>query len=232
MNTLTATPLEVTDADIDGLLNSGAGVVLLLSNGEGLRSDARTEFDKAAAEHNERLRFARVDTRYAPATAARFEVEKNPVLITWVNGDVLARRGKPWGTDIKGMVEELLKVAPASEPKQEIIKVIKTPITVTEATFDELVVNSDLPVVVDFWAAWCGPCKKVAPVLDKLAGEYAGRLVIAKVNTDENRALSQYFRIESIPTLMLVKDHKIVGQSAGAYPEATMRQMFDRLLTL
>ncbi|MDZ4766843.1 MAG: thioredoxin [Chloroflexota bacterium] len=105
-----------------------------------------------------------------------------------------------------------------------------TPVTVTDATFEQEVLLSDIPVLVDFWAAWCGPCRAVAPVLEKLAGEYAGKLKIAKVDVDANPALSQAFRIQSIPNLMIVKERTIIFNQPGALPEAQMRELVKKAL--
>jgi thioredoxin 1 len=97
------------------------------------------------------------------------------------------------------------------------------PVAVTDATFNQEVMNSKIPVVVDFWAPWCGPCRMVAPVLDKLAREWNGRVMIAKVNVDENPMIAGQYGISGIPTMMVVKDGKIVDRWAGALPEPAMR---------
>jgi thioredoxin 1 len=106
------------------------------------------------------------------------------------------------------------------------------PITVTDATFEQDVVNADLPVLVDFWAEWCGPCRMVAPILDKLAAEYAGKVIIAKVNVDENPALAQGFQVMSIPNLMMIKQRTIVFNQPGALPEPALRNLLDQLVAL
>jgi thioredoxin 1 len=106
------------------------------------------------------------------------------------------------------------------------------PVTVTDETFEAEVLAHTLPVVVDFWAPWCGPCRMVAPVLDKLAEEFAGKVRIAKVNTDENPGLSQAFQIMSIPTIMMVKERTIVFSQPGALPESALRDLFQQLVDL
>lgn len=100
----------------------------------------------------------------------------------------------------------------------------------TDATFASDVTQSDLPVLVDFWAAWCGPCKAIAPVLDELAGTYAGKLKIAKMDVDENQAVPAQFDIRSIPTLILFKGGQPVATISGARPKAQLAAFLDQHL--
>lgn len=107
-----------------------------------------------------------------------------------------------------------------------------TPVNVTDNSFQQEVIDYELPVLVDFWAEWCGPCRAVAPILDKLAEEYAGKVRIAKVNVDENPGLSQYFQIMSIPTMMMFKQQTVVFNQAGALPEPALRDLLNQLVDL
>ena len=107
---------------------------------------------------------------------------------------------------------------------------IAEPITVTDAAFEKTVMQSELPVVVDFWAPWCGPCKMVGPILDKLAKEYAGKLVVAKVNTDDSSEWAAKFGVQGIPTMLFVADGKVVHQQVGAMPEPMLRNVVDQFL--
>jgi thioredoxin 1 len=95
---------------------------------------------------------------------------------------------------------------------------------VTTATFDSEVIQSDTPVIVDFWAEWCGPCHAVAPVLDKIAEERAGQLKVVKVNIDEERELADRFGIASIPTMILFKDGEPSGAVVGAQPKGAIER--------
>jgi thioredoxin 1 len=103
-------------------------------------------------------------------------------------------------------------------------------IAVTDATFDTEVRNSKLPVVVDFWAEWCGPCKQIGPALEELSKEYEGRVKIAKVNVDENPQVTAAMGIRGIPALFLVKDGKIVSNKVGAAPKAALASWIDAAL--
>ena len=100
----------------------------------------------------------------------------------------------------------------------------------TDATFASDVTQSELPVLVDFWAAWCGPCKAIAPVLDELAGVYEGKLKIAKMDVDENQAIPAQFGIRSIPTLILFKGGKPLATISGARPKAQLVAFIDEHL--
>jgi thioredoxin 1 len=103
-------------------------------------------------------------------------------------------------------------------------------LVLTEQNFDEEVVNSSLPVVVDFWAPWCGPCKMISPVIDELAKEYEKRVKVGKVNTDENLAVASRYQITSIPTIMMFKDKKIVQRVIGVKSKADLKKLIDGLL--
>jgi thioredoxin 1 len=114
---------------------------------------------------------------------------------------------------------------------EEFYLMIEEPIHVTDDAFEKSVIQSDLPVVVDFWAPWCGPCRMVAPVLDKLAKEYAGKMMIAKVNTDDNPVWAQKFNVQGIPTMLFIADGKVVHQQVGALPEPILRNTVDTFLS-
>ena len=104
------------------------------------------------------------------------------------------------------------------------------PIHVTDAAFEKTVLQSELPVIVDFWAPWCGPCRMVAPILDKISKEYDGKLIVAKVNTDENPEWAQRFGVQGIPTMLFVSSGKVLHTQVGALPESMLRDVLAQFM--
>jgi len=107
---------------------------------------------------------------------------------------------------------------------------IEEPIHVTDAAFEKTVLQSTLPVIVDFWAPWCGPCKMIAPILDKLAKEYAGKMIVAKVNTDENPEWASKYGVQGIPTMFFVSGGKIIHRQVGALPERMLKDAVNQFM--
>jgi thioredoxin 1 len=105
-------------------------------------------------------------------------------------------------------------------------KSVSEGITITGGNFEREVLQSSVPVLIDFWAAWCGPCRVIGPVIDQLAGEYAGKIKVAKVNVDEEGGLAERHGIVSIPALVVYKDGAIVAQKAGAAPKRDIEALF------
>jgi thioredoxin 1 len=103
-------------------------------------------------------------------------------------------------------------------------------IKITDDSFDTDVVNSDKPVLVDFWAEWCGPCKQIAPALDELSDELGGKLTIAKLNIDENPGTPSKFGVRGIPTLMLFKDGQVAATKIGALPKNKLQEWIESVL--
>lgn len=101
---------------------------------------------------------------------------------------------------------------------------------VTDASFKDEVLDSELPVLVDFWAPWCGPCRMVAPVVDEIAEQYAGQVKVVKVNTDENPSVASQYGIRSIPTLMVFKGGQRVDMVVGAVPKTTLATTLEKYL--
>ena len=100
-------------------------------------------------------------------------------------------------------------------------------LTFTDGGFDQEVLNSDVPVLVDFWAPWCGPCRAIAPVVDVLASEYSGKVKIGKLNVDDNQGTAGRFNVRGIPTLLLFKGGKVVDQKVGMTSKPDLQKMLD-----
>lgn len=232
--------MVLTDETLDSVLMGDKPVMILISNGDGLRGDFVNAFKKAAGDERNMI-FAQIDPATNPKAAARFDAGSKPLLIGWYCGETLVRRSRPWGSDVPLAVEQMqnriaeinpaaVEAEPEEQPEQVVVD--SKPVIVTDQTFQKEVIDYPLPVLVDFWAEWCGPCRMVAPILDKLAKEFAGKIRIAKVNVDENPGLSATFRIQSIPTLMMVKNRTIVFSQPGALPEHALRDLIQQLIKL
>jgi thioredoxin 1 len=100
---------------------------------------------------------------------------------------------------------------------------------VTDGDFELQILKSEVPVLVDFWAAWCGPCRTVGPVVEELAGEYVGKVKMAKINVDENNQTPKRYGVRGIPTLMLFKDGQVVDQIVGAVPKSRIEELLSKV---
>jgi thioredoxin 1 len=106
------------------------------------------------------------------------------------------------------------------------------PIHVNDDAFEKSVLQSTVPVIVDFWAPWCGPCKMVAPILDKIAKDFDGKLLVAKVNTDENQEYAGRYGVQGIPTMLFIAGGKVLHRQVGAVPENVLRDTIDQFLSV
>jgi thioredoxin len=181
-----------------------------------------------------------------PQSLRRFQVASLPAVVTVKGGQTLSQAGPASAGEVEQHVAYLLgkgpKPAPqaTSQPSSGAAPSGQAagagsrgePLVVTEASFEEQVLRSPVPVLIDFWAPWCGPCRMVAPTVEKLAGEMSGRLRVAKVNTDENPGLMNRFGIQGIPTMMVFKDGQQVDRWTGALPEGAIRQHLKQKLGL
>jgi thioredoxin 1 len=217
------TPLITNDQSIDRVLAAGLPVLLVFISPPAPTALADA-MKQIASEHAGKLLVAQVNIKDNPESARRFDIHSSPVVVGFLKEQVVTRQDLITGPELPGYALFLLGKGPNPTPGTGANpKPGGTPVTATDRTFDQLVLHSRLPVLVDFWAPWCGPCRMTEPAVARLAREYAGKLVVAKVNTDENPALSERYRIMSIPMMLIVKNGQVVDSWTGALPEPNLR---------
>lgn len=221
------TPITTNDQSIDRVLNAGLPVALVFLDGpapaaldEAMNRIARAEAGK--------LLVAKVQRKDSPEAARRFGITYPPAIATYKNGQAPSKAEGILAPDFEKHVNFLLGKGPkpAAQAQQTASAASGgngKPQPVSDASFDREVLQSKQPVLVDFWAPWCGPCRMTEPIVERLAHEMSGRMKVAKVNVDENPKLSMRYGVQSIPTMMLVKNGKIVDRWVGALPEAQVR---------
>lgn len=236
------TPINSNDSSFDRVLGAGLPVLAVFTAGAPDSALADT-LKQIAKSDSGKLLAVQVRLEDNPALVKRFNLRANS-LLTFRDGQEYSRAEMPNAESARAHAAYLLghgpKPAapppPTAEPARPSAHTGQgsgaqnSPLHVTDATFAREVLNSPLPVMVDFWADWCGPCHRIAPSLEKLAREYAGRVRIAKLNVDENQRTSMEYKVQSIPTLLLVKNGKIVDRLVGALPEPQLRNNIERLL--
>ncbi|MFO7323751.1 MAG: thioredoxin [Chloroflexota bacterium] len=226
------TPITTDDRNLDKVLGQKLPVVLVLYD----RPNRPLEeaLSREAREHAGELLFARVNVAENPATYQRFDRPALPALLTFDGGEIESRAANIQPEDLEAHVDFMLGQGP--KPVETAAEAAAragsgaAPVHVTDTTFHREVLSSDLPVLVDFWAPWCGPCHMVAPVLDRVAQKYAGRIKVAKLNVDENPATASRYRAMSIPMLLMFRNGEPVGKLVGAHPQPNIEQLVQQAL--
>ncbi len=226
------TPITTTDQSIDRVLGTELPV-LLVAVGGSLKRRVQHTMKKLAEAYAGQMLVVKIQIDENPQTAKRFELNGGGVL-SFRNG---AEIGRTKGTPNESVLQEhaAFLVQDGPEPTDRTAEgapAQAAPIPVTDATFERDVIQNDMPVLVDFWAPWCGPCRMIAPTVEKLASEYAGRLHVAKVNTDENPRWAQHYQIRGIPTLLLFKGGEVIDRLVGMQPEPMLRAAVERALLM
>jgi thioredoxin 1 len=190
---------------------------------------------QAAAFYAGEALVVKLDVNDAPEARARYEVAQVPQFLFFREGRLVARaKGMPSPTALRPWVEYLLGRGPRPATKKPRERAAGAgdgrPVTVTDADFDQVVLSADVPVLVDFWASWCGPCRMVAPVVEDLAQTVAGRALVAKLDVDANQATARRYGVMSIPTLVFFRDGQEVDRVVGAQSKQVLQQRLKALL--
>lgn len=221
-------PLVTNDQSVDRLLRAGLPVLLVFSSGAPA-VDLQREMERIARERAGRLLVARAGIGDAPEAARRFGVAGLPAVVDVRDGSPVGSAQGVSAGEIEAHARFLLGEGPQPAVRETpraagaAADAPAQPVHVTDATFGRVVLQSAIPVLVDFWAPWCGPCRMTNPMLERLAREKAGRLVVAKVDVDENPALAGRYQVQAVPTLMLVRNGEVVDRWSGALPEPALR---------
>ncbi len=231
-------PIHSSEHSFDRVLAAGLPIAAVFSGRE-LPEQYDQAMRRLAREMAGQVLLVRFRADENPRLASEYHVERVPWLVTLRGGSVVASRALSGAQDLQAHLDHLLgrgplpggsEAAPAGSSHATATREAREPLTVTDATFARDVLHSDLPVLVDFWAAWCAPCRMVAPTVEKLAREEAARLRVAKLNVDENPVVAGQLGVTGIPTMILFRGGQVVDRWTGALPESSIRARLARLI--
>lgn len=226
--------LVSNDMSLDRVLNAGLPVAMLFHEGT-LPADLRQTMDDLAKHYAGNVLLVTLARTDAPQAVSRFGVRRFPTLVIAREGKTVTSQENVKAGDLKPHIAYLLGEGPrpasrAAEPPPRDDKHASAavPVAVGEANFDREVLQSSRPVLIDFWAPWCAPCRMVAPALERLARDEAKALKVVKVNVDENPGLAGRYGAMSIPTMIVIKGGREVDRWVGALPENVIRSRVAR----
>lgn len=232
------TPITTDDRNLKKVLGQKQPALLVLHDGRQTDKPLQNAMKKIARQNAGELLVVRVDAHENPDTYARYDEPDLPALVTLTKA-FFGRKIKSSAegvrpSDLRAHVDHLMNDKPLPEERAQSSnghssgKVKHAP-QVNDRTFRKAVLKSNVPVLVDFWAVWCGPCQTIAPFIDQMADKYKGKIKVVKLNTDQNQATSGQYSIRSIPTFIMFDKGKPVARLSGANPRA-IEQMIQETL--
>ncbi|GAB1419992.1 hypothetical protein MASR2M15_00650 [Anaerolineales bacterium] len=232
-------PINVGDAKgLKNALGQKAAAILILYSGNSKDQPLHDALKSEAKKMGEELLIIKVDVDENPDIYAKYDEPQLPALITFTKAffgrkeKSRAERIRP--ADVRNHIAYLLHDTPLPQTAKVNAGSDKSsgnqkPVTVTEASFRNDVLKSKAPVLVDFWAPWCGPCRSIAPYIDQMAEKYGADVKVVKINIDENPSLSQRYQVASIPTFMMFHGGQPIGRLSGANPGAIQNLILDAI---
>ena len=232
------TPITASASTLEKVLNNPLPKLLVFYHKQ-LPTDLEQGMKTLAHQSAPDLLVVKLDTTDDPGLNSRYNLTgSGTAIIGLKDGKEVARTEQPTPTLLENYAAYLLgktdrlETPPAPSKSNGNAKNTAgsstKPVTVSESSFQQEVLQSDQPVLVDFWAAWCGPCRTIAPSLERLANEFAGQVKIAKLNVDENQATMMRYGIQGIPALLMFKGGKVIDRVVGAAPENHLREFIKR----
>jgi thioredoxin 1 len=219
------TPITTSGQNLQKVLAQNLPVALyLFSSRDKSLDDALAALAK---EHAGKLLVARVDANENPQVLTNYGRPGLPAIITFIGGTVKSKGESVRSDDLRKHIDYLLGRGAMPQPTPA-RTVSSAPVHVTDTSFRADVLGSSMPVLVDFWAEWCGPCHMIAPHLERMAGEFAGRVKVAKLDVDKNPQIAQQYDIRAIPTFITFRNGKIIRRQSGADPNM-LRQMLQEV---
>lgn len=218
------TVLASSDLSLDRVLNAGLPVALVFYD-QSLPADLRQTMDDLARQYVGKVLIIMLARGDAPQAISRFGVSGLPALVTLRDGKPVTKQENVQSADLKPHLAHILGEGPLPPPRTA---TEGRPVPVSESDFEREVLRSDRPVLVDFWAPWCAPCRMVEPTLEALAREHPNIIKVAKVNVDENPGLANKYGTMSIPTMIVFNGGREADRWVGALPEQALRSRVAR----
>lgn len=221
------TPIITDDNNLKKVLQQNIPSLLILHNGA-LDKPLEDTLNKEAKRNAGDLLVVRVDVGDNPDTFIRYGEPSPPALVTFSdNAKVKSDATNVRPRDVRDHIKHLLKDKPIPDRSSAKGSFSDRPVVVTDKNFRKEVLKSNVPVLVDFWATWCGPCHQIAPHVEQIAKDYAGKIKVVKLDVDNNRVISGRYNIQSIPTMIVFEGGQPASRITGADP-AGLRQMVKR----